>query len=408
MSKLPLNQTQTRQLVADWFVRLGSEAGLDFNDRSASSQSFTFGNPKTFHVTASFAGEAPYLQFAASDEARQTLVDELVQRAIDHVDKGELGGIVWYTATLSEAAVSFSSRSMMSDLMLRLGNQVRINGWRRLGSNILLEFQEEKPDDWETKPPILAPKAVVKAHVAAPGPCVGDFSKSLARGVMEFVEAACTFALGRPVQLPPEFFASKDASVRELEPRREDASIANLARKSVSLDVFNRLQALGGLESCARVLASLSTFDAAARQERDPVASILYVVSAEVLATPFTPWRKEKLNKRFKEFFDELMPDDLAEIIAHGNFEEAFGIKRGTRTARALRRDLLERIYDERSGLVHEGLRPSYGGISSGSDHNCIRRGLLSDFAEMAILRFLEAPRSSFVGHPAFDQGDRT
>ena len=99
------------------------------------------------------------------------------------------------------------------------------------------------------------------------------------------------------------------------------------------------------------------------------------------------------------------MPDDLDVIVAHGNFEEAFGMRRGDRTARALRRDFLERIYTHRSGLLHEGVGPSYGGILAGFHDDSTRRGLLSDFAEMAILRFLGAPRSSVVGHPAFDQG---
>lgn len=408
MSKLRLSLTQGRQLVADWFARLGEEAGLHFDQRGTSSQSFRFGNPNAFHVTADFTDEVPYLRFIASDAAKQALVDKLVQRAIAHIDKGEIGGIVWYTATLSEVPPAFPSHSMMSDFLLRLGNQVRIDGWRRLGSSVLLEFQEEKPDDWEAKPQILAPKAIVKAHMAVPGPCVGDFSKSLARPAMELVEAVCTFALGRPLEIPHEFFATDDASVRELEARRQDAAIAGLARKGVSLDVFDRLFALGGPQLCARVRASLLTFDAAVRQERDPVASILYVVASEVLVTPATPWRKEKLTKRFREFFDQLMPDDLDKIVAHGNFEEAFGITRGARTARRLRRDLLEQIYEQRSGLVHGGVGPSYGVMFSGNLPDSTRRGLLSDFAEMAILRFLEAPRSSLVGHPAFDQGSGT
>ena len=108
-------------------------------------------------------------------------------------------------------------------------------------------------------------------------------------------------------------------------------------------------------------------------------------------------WRREKLTKRFIRFFDELMPDDLDEIVAHSNFEEAFGIRRGTRKARALRRDMLDRAYEHRSGLVHEGVGI---GAGAGVDLRSVwRRGLLSDFAEMAILRFLEALRVSLIGH---------
>ena len=257
MSQLSLTPTQGRQLLADWFVRLAGEAGFHFDQRGASSRSFTFGNPKSFHVTADFTDEVPYLKFIASDAAKQKLIDKLVQRAISHVAKGDTGRIVWFSATLSEVPPAFPSHSMISDLLLRLGNQVRIEGWRRLGSQALLEFQEEKPEDWDTKPQLFAPKAIVKAHVAVPGPCAGDFSKSLARPIMELVEAVCTFALGRPLEIPHEFFASKDAIVRELEARRQDTAIGNLARKGVSLDVFDRLCALGGPESFIRIRASL-------------------------------------------------------------------------------------------------------------------------------------------------------
>lgn len=150
--------------------------------------------------------------------------------------------------------------------------------------------------------------------------------------------------------------------------------------------------------------AALLPFDAAGRQERDPVACILYVVAAEALTTPGTDWRSKKLTKRFIEFFDDLMPTELDQIVAHGNFEEAFGMRRGTRSARALRQELLDRIYDYRSGQLHEGLHPSYRGLSSALDTwGEIRRALSADFAEGAILRYLAAPRVSLVGHPAFE-----
>ena len=70
-------------------------------------------------------------------------------------------------------------------------------------------------------------------------------------------------------------------------------------------------------------------------KERDAISCILYVVSAQSLTTPYTPWEQSKLTKRFKEFFDELMPNELDQIVAHGNFEEAFDIRQGERTARA-------------------------------------------------------------------------
>ena len=101
------------------------------------------------------------------------------------------------------------------------------------------------------------------------------------------------------------------------------------------------------------------------------------------------------------------MPDELDAIVGHGNFEDVFGLPRGTRTARALRRALLDRIYDYRSGQLHEGLTPGYQGLAVGTDMRSeARRALLAGFAEGAILRFLGAPRSSLIGHPGLEPAD--
>jgi hypothetical protein len=139
------------------------------------------------------------------------------------------------------------------------------------------------------------------------------------------------------------------------------------------------------------------------QQERDAIACILYVVAAESLTAPDTPWRQSKLTKRFIEFFADLMPNELDQIVAHGNFEEAFGIRRCKRSARALHRKLLERIYDYRSAQLHEGLDLDYTTLGAAIGGEVARRALLAEFAEGAILRYLAAPRGSLIGHPALE-----
>lgn len=273
-----------------------------------------------------------------------------------------------------------------------------------MGTSILLEFVETEREPPSEEKHILAPRAMVHVHIAAPGPCDGYFSSHIAHGVVETVGAVCTFALGRPVELPHMVIPSKPETLPQLDERRTDREILTLARKGTSLDIVSPLAADGGLELFRRVRAALITFDAAVRQDRDSVPCILYVVAAECLTTPYTEWRHSKLTKRFIEFFHELMPTDLDQIVAHGNFEEAFGIRRGARTARALRHELLDRVYDYRSGQLHQGLSPSYQGLGVGFDAaNEARRGLFCDFAEATILRYLAAPRVSLIGHPAFE-----
>jgi hypothetical protein len=85
----------------------------------------------------------------------------------------------------------------MGAFLEQLGNQTRIDGWRRLGGNILLQFVEELPSDWKGGVPTLAPKAIVHVHVAVPAPCEGAFASLIAHGALETAGAICTFAFMR-------------------------------------------------------------------------------------------------------------------------------------------------------------------------------------------------------------------
>jgi hypothetical protein len=209
----------------------------------------------------------------------------------------------------------------MGSFMERLGNQTRIVGWRRLGTNVLIEFAEELPKDWDPKNALFAPKALAHIHIAVPAPCVGNFSAHIAHSVVETAAAICSFALGRAVSLPPTVFPTRPAQIPDVSARQLDQTVLTLARKHVPLDIFSVVGAPGGLDHFQRLRSSLLTFDAAKRQEHDAVACILFVVVAECLTTLTTPWRDSQLTKRFIEFFDDLMPEELDQIVSHGNFE---------------------------------------------------------------------------------------
>lgn len=402
--ELNLDLRSRRMLLADWLARLAGEAGLEFSQFGTSGEAFTLGSPKDFSVRAEFIEDEPYLRFVPSEPRHDVLISKLVDEASSLVASGDFGGTVWYSTEVHETVFSMATPQFMGPLLQRLGNQTRISGWRRLGGEILLEFTEEAPEGDGDNPPLLAPKAVVKVHIAAPGPRAGFFAAHIAHGVLELVGAICTFALGRPVGLPHTVFPAKDETWAGLDERRADRKVLTLARKSVPLDIMRWAGRPGGFSIFERLRSALLTFDAAVKQDHDAVGSILYVVAAESLTTPEPSWRKEKLTKRFKEFYDELMPDAVDEIVRHANFEEAIGVRRGERTERALRRETLERIYSFRSGQLHEGLKPAYRGMATLDPAVQVRRGLFSDFAEAAILRFIQAPRSSLIGHPGLSE----
>jgi hypothetical protein len=394
-----------RMLLADWFARLGSEHGLDFSNRGGGgSGSFTFGATPGDRVVAEQTDMPPYLHFRAANADQQSLIDGLVADAERRVSTGDLGGEVWYSSPLPEREMRVSGHGPMSDLLSRLASQTPIVGWRRLGVNILIEFGEVDDDRDTTSPPLFAKTAAVTAHIAVPAPCPGALASFQVTVILEVVAAIVAFALGRPVILPPGVFPSDEERLPELEHLHRDPEILNLARKTVSLDIFTPTVMAGAKEFFNRVRGALLTFDAARSQERDTVACALFVIAAECLTTPPTDWRKEKLTTRFLRFFETLMPASLDSIVQHDNFEEAFQITRGTRQARRLRSDFLSAAYDYRSLLVHSGLTPSYQPIGGGAPFILpLRRGLLSQFAEEAIISFLKTPLSSLVGHPVIN-----
>jgi hypothetical protein len=388
-------------LLVDWFTRLAREAGLDLPQRNADKRAFLVGPPDGFHVVAAFTDQSPFLTLTASDATRQEEVNALSVKAGLRVAGGDFGGVVWHSGVVREIPFTPSPSSFIGPLLQRMGSQQRILGWRRLGPSVLLEFVEEPFE--AGKDHLFAPNAEVLVHIAAPGPCEGHLSHYVASKLVETIAAICTFALGRPVAFSHTMFPSPAESRADLDQRRADPAVLTLARKGVSLDIFSLLGVPGGLQVFHRARAALLTYDAATRQDRDAVAAILYVVAAEGLTVPNAAWKRERLTTRFIRFFDDMMPSDLDRLVNHGNFEEAFEIKRGHRSAGRLRKEALDRFYAYRSGEVHEGLGPSYQILGPGGDEKIfLRRGLLGDFAEAAILRYLSAPRSSLIGHPGF------
>lgn len=392
-----------QRLLADWFRRLANDDGIPLHSYGISGETITLGAADSFQVIATFVDDFPHLEFRSSQADRQATVDELAKRAIDRVQDVQIGETVWYTAHCVAADHRFAGTSWLGSLIERLGNQTRISGWRRLGNDILIEFIEAPLQVAVNGNVLFAPATEVNVHLSIQAPCQGLYSDPIAHEISEIASAICTLALGRTVDLPPTVFPTEESRALELSQIQRDPAVLTLARKSISLDIFSHVIDPDNLELFLRARSAILTFNAAMSQQSDAIACILYVVAVESLTTPNAEWRTERLTKRFIEFYDELIPEQLNEIVDHGNFETVFGIKRSTRTERALRRELLSNIYGFRSGNLHTGLRPSFRGFFRNlSQSDEIRRGLFSSFAEAAILQFLASPRSSLIGHPNF------
>lgn len=406
---IQLRLDQLQGLSASWLRRLLGEAGYDVSQTSLSPHHpFIIGPQDGLHITATPLDSPPWIAAESSDQERQGEVDELVQRSGelssgDLVSEEDFGGVVWYTCTLTDEAPNLADPMFFSRVQQLLYTPARVLGWLRLGPGVLLNFREDGsnlPEGAAQGETVLFhPNAVIDAYVAVPGPADGPLTRPIAYQFMEVVAAICTFALGRPINLPPIVMPVQDfhgETVADLEIRRADATLLTLARQGIPLDIFHL--AVEDKDSWRRIRGALLSYDAALRQQREQVAMILFVVAAECLTNPFQPWKKDRLTTRFVKFFSELMPDHLDSMVQHGNFEQAFDVARGSKSPKTLRRMLLERLYEFRSEPVHEGLAMAYQGFG----HSGItgqRRMLVAWFAEWAILYYLQAPRTSLIGH---------
>ena len=166
-------------LLVDWFAHIGTNLGMDFTHSGGDEQAFNLGPSNGFQVMAYSSDSPPYLDFVANDSTQQGIVNTIVFEAVKRVEGLDFGSGVWYSTSLPEAEYTLEPHSPMVSLMGRVNSQVRITGWRRLDTQILLEFTEIAINN-EGKQSLLAPRAVVHVHIKTPGPCDGFFSSHLA------------------------------------------------------------------------------------------------------------------------------------------------------------------------------------------------------------------------------------
>lgn len=392
-------------LAADWLKRLlEAESEINFKQYGSAQGSLNFGVPGESYIECRFVDSPPFISFHTEISGLQPLVFRLGSIACENARCGMLGDEIWYTTELAASGMMPPlNRETSSYFFEFFTAQARILGWRRIGLEILLEFSEEQSEPGGNSSP-FAPPAKVAVHLASRGPTQGFFSEHIAQHLAETAAAICAFALGRPVVGGAFVSPSKSEEVPDLQSRKNHPFIWEIARKRVSLNIFSTVAEVPEEDHFYRLRAALRTHNWALAQDNDEVARILYVIAMESLCSPRTSWRIEKVSRRFVDFFDDLMPQALDEVVSHGNFEEAFQTRRGKRMARALRRDLLRRIYALRSEPVHQGLSINSHPFGMTYDNSAsLQRGFFCDLSERAILAYLQAPRSSLVGHPKLD-----
>jgi hypothetical protein len=396
----------TALLFAAWAQYYATDS-LNFQQHGSGSTAegtttYSFGDPTkdNFVLEVTPAGD---WSVRSSSGISDKDVEAIITSALEKVSSGDLGGDVVYQTTLQAKPFSMSPVAM-SNFARLLGDQRWIAGARRLGDRVLLDFVPAQPED-PSVPQLFAPQTDVSVTVFVPGPIASDLTQKIAAGIVEVVSAVCALAMGRVVEGPMALFPAPPEHAATAREGRHDPTILGLARDSVSLDVFNEFGQLGGADGVMRVRGALLSYHAALQQASPDVALMLLVTSLEALIVPRAEWRKDKATKRFIEAIDELCPEVVDTLVNHANVEQAFAYKRRG-GAKARRRQLLDQIYALRSNPTHSGIGLAGAGMfTMVMDSNTMRVALLSDLARGALLRFLQAPRSSLIGHPMFQQG---
>ena len=397
-------------LVAQWAQSLAADRLGTTQSGSGTGpgaiQTFSFGNPTEAHFVLRYLPESDNWSIGEVAGFAQADVTAIVQEAIAHAKAMATGPDVVFRVVLSTAEVNLLGGGFGLHFMRLLGDQVRIEGWRRLGDRVILEFVEEAVE--QSQPLLLAPRTQVTATLFVPGPVAGPLAQRTAGGLAEIVSAICTLALGRVVSVgQPVLYPLASEDVEAASQQRHDPAILGLARDRISLDIFGDLTSRAGGDGMLRARGALLSYQAALEQRYSDTAVMLLVTSIEALIVPRAPWAKDKVTKRFIWAVGELCPTAVDDVVNHANVEQAFIVKlRGN--PRRRRRDLLDTIYAMRSNPTHTGVGPSRtGALLQLADAGGMRVALLSNLARSALLAYLVAPRSSLVGHPLIDPATR-
>ena len=277
-----------------WVQRLSTNR-LDLSARSSGGspggvdRTATFGDLASEHFVLNISGLD--ITDVTSVEVSRDEIQSILEDASAKVAARDTGEPVVYPVEMRVPPVDFTSVHFMRIL----GDQVHIEGNRRLADIAILEFEEGLLADAPPEGLMFAPPSTVQVTIFAPGPVHSDLTQKVAAGISEMVAAVCAFATGRAVEYFPPMFPhpDEDAAASALA-RRTDPAILTLARDSISLDVFGELPALGDLDAVLRVRGALIAYHAALKQTIPDVAVMLLVTSIEALISPRPEWENRR------------------------------------------------------------------------------------------------------------------
>jgi hypothetical protein len=393
---LPIDRLELQKLFVNWLLQLLDERfgvkqrgssgtgrwNITLTDESFIEAEFdTSGQPRV-------QGPPEYEQELASaveDARRRTL-------ALD------FGSGAWWRASFS-TDMGLTGVTMLHFMrLMNEHNPRRLSGDFRLGGEALLTFEQENME----LTPVSIPKFDVHITFRVPAPGPGPHAEAIAEGIGTFLRAAASFATAAPLLGLPALFPAEEAQIEEATQKLPGAMELPVEGGPLWPQILALAPTQDSVEALQRVQGAIFAYEQAMRQDSEYVTIALLVSALEALSVPNASWQQERVTTRFFRFVQELCSDSLVEIMAHGNFAQAFG-------AYGSQRRFIDAMYSLRSKPLHTGfVQHRLSALPRIHGDAGIRVTLVSMLVRAGINEFLRRPFSSLIGHPQIAPATQT
>ena len=164
-----LPEDAARMLFEAWVIKL-SEERLGFTQRSSSGNNeeptATFGDISSDHFV--LHGSGLDIERVTSTGVAEDVVQAIIEDSVARIAARDLGEPVIYHVEMTLTPFDFTSGA--TQFMRTLGDQVHIEGSRRLSDVVLLDFEQGLLADAPSEGLLFAPPSKIQATIFAPGP----------------------------------------------------------------------------------------------------------------------------------------------------------------------------------------------------------------------------------------------
>jgi hypothetical protein len=376
-------------LFQDWFLLL-AKGRIEINGSGSSGESWTFNTTEQNAIKITFLSKAKALKLEVHSNI-SAVVEHISIEAQKKVESKSPTPGSWWSIGFEKQQGNLDQNSLLH-MFRNLGTYKRGPQKLRLGRSALLEIEDGTGDH-----PALFPKLSIEVSIISPGASSGPFSKMQAEKMIPVVGAILSTCFGTPLTPSAAFFPVKDEKFDEVVDAVKSNAILELGFQGIPIwSALQNCHLSGAGELADRLVGAMMAYETGMLQRTDHSTLLFFVSAIEALTVPNLKSAKtQRLSKRFCSFLDEFAAAAMDEIMAHGNFEQAFG-------KITSRKRFAAELYNLRSQPVHTGHFGNYSGMNMADDQS-LKVGLVNDVVTGAIAALIKKPVSLLWGHPELD-----